>query len=216
MSKPNDIRVAIVEDDQGLRQTLETLLGRLSGVQCVGAYPNGESALEGIPECAPAVVLMDIHLPGMNGVECARQLKERLPGTQIIMLTVHDHTHSVFDSLAAGASGFLLKPVKAADLSRAIQEVHAGGAPMTPNIARLVVKTFQKHVPAANSYEEGMGGLSPREAEVLELLSKGFLQKEIAGQLGISYWTVQTHTARIYEKLQVRSRAQAVAKYFGR
>ena len=217
MTKPAAlIQVAIVEDDAGLRRTLVAMLDRTVGIECVGAFATGEEALEKIPKCTAAVVLMDIHLPGMNGVECVRRLKECLPRTQIVMLTVHDHTHSVFDSLAAGASGFLLKPVRASDLSRAIQEVHAGGAPMTPNIARLVVKTFQKPVPVEEPGGDTLGGLSPRENEVLDLLAKGFLQKEIADQLGISYWTVQTHTARIYEKLQVRSRAQAVAKYFGK
>ena len=217
MNKSSDpIRVAIVEDDAGLRQTLETMLSRAPELKCVGAYPTGEIALAEMPGCTPTVVLMDIHLPGMSGVECVRRLKERLPKTQIVMLTVHDHTHAVFDSLSAGASGFLLKPVRASDLVKAIEEVHAGGAPMTPNIARLVVKTFQKAAPEENAAADGMGELSPRENEVLELLAKGFLQKEIADQLSISFWTVQTHTARIYEKLHVRSRAQAVAKYFGR
>lgn len=213
---PASIKVAIVEDDTGVRRTLETMLNSTSGIECIGAYPTAESALVEMPKCPPAVVLMDINLPGMNGVECVRRLKEFLPKTQIVMLTVHDHTHSVFESLTAGASGFLLKPVRASELSRAIQEVHAGGAPMTPNIARLVVKTFQTPTAVDDVSVDTTGRLSPRENEVLELLAKGFLQKEIADQLGISYWTVQTHTARIYEKLQVRSRAQAVAKYFGK
>ncbi len=152
---------------------------------------------------------MDINLPGMNGVECVRRLKQQSPQTQIVMLTVHDHTHSVFESLSAGASGFLLKPARAAELAQAIREVHAGGAPMTPNIARLVVQTFQRPHPKPDPAAD----LSPREREVLELLAQGFLQKEIADQLGISFHTVQSHTARIYEKLHVRSRAQAVAKY---
>jgi DNA-binding NarL/FixJ family response regulator len=199
----DSIQVAIVEDDRGLSQTLVAMLNRISGIQCVGAFTTAETALLEIPKCSPAVVLMDIHLPGMSGVECVRLLKEILPNTQFVMLTVHDHTHSVFDSLAAGASGFLLKPVRASDLSRALQEVHAGGAPMTPNIARLVVKTFQRPITAKDDARGSMDELSPREVEVLDLLSKGFLQKE-------------THTARIYKKLQVRSRAQAVAKYFGK
>lgn len=205
------ITVAIVEDDAGLRRTLEMMLKRTSGIEWVGGYPTAEDALLEIPRCQPAVVLMDLNLPGMNGVECVRRLKERLPRIQIVILTAHDHTHAVFDSLAAGASGFLLKPVRAADLSRAIHEVHSGGSPMTPNIARLVVKTFQNPLSA----EDPAADLSPREREVLALLAQGFLQKEIADQLGITFHTVQTHTARIYEKLQVRSRAQAVAKYLG-
>jgi DNA-binding NarL/FixJ family response regulator len=217
MNQPDKpLLVAVVEDDAGLRRTLEAMLQRMDGMACAGCYATAEEALEEIPKRAAAVVLMDIRLPGMDGVECVRRLKEALPKTQIVMLTVHDHTHAVFESLAAGASGFLLKPVRAADLSRSIREVAAGGAPMTPNIARLVVQTFQKPVTTSDPGAEGMATLSPRESEVLDLLAKGFLQKEIADQLGISFWTVQTHTSRIYEKLQVRSRAQAVAKYFGK
>jgi DNA-binding NarL/FixJ family response regulator len=140
-----------------------------------------------------------------------RQLKKFLPELQTVMLTVHDHTQAVFESLSAGANGFLLKPVRAADLLRAIVEVHEGGAPMTPNIARLVVQAFH----GSPTTKDPTFELSPREREILELLAKGFLQKEIADQLGISFHTVQTHTARVYEKLHVRSRAQAVAKFLG-
>jgi DNA-binding NarL/FixJ family response regulator len=211
MSTPSQIRVAIVEDNEDLRQTLEAVLKREKGIECVGAFASGEEALARVPALKPAVVLMDIQLPGITGVECVRQLKPLLPQLQIIMLTVHDHTKSVFESLEAGANGFLLKPVRAQELGRAIHEVHAGGAPMTPNIARQVVQTFQKPVPAPDAAME----LSPRERQVLELLAQGLLQKEIAEQLVISYHTVQAYTARIYEKLQVRSRSQAVAKYLG-
>ncbi|MEI6712864.1 MAG: response regulator transcription factor [Verrucomicrobiota bacterium] len=211
MSEPASIRVAIIEDNEGLRQTIEAILKRESGIECVGAFESAEDGLREIPGLKPAVVLMDIQLPGMNGVDCVRQLKPLLPELQIIMLTVHDHTKSVFESLEAGANGFLLKPVRAGELGRAIHEVHAGGAPMTPNIARQVVQTFQKPIPTPDPALE----LSPRERQVLELLAQGLLQKEIADQLAISYHTVQAYTARIYEKLQVRSRSQAVAKYLG-
>jgi len=205
----NAISVAIVEDDPGLRRSLETMVKSMAGIKHAGSYSSAEDALSGIAKTAAAVVLMDIHLPGMTGVECAYHLKRHSPHTQIVMLTVHDHTRAVFESLEAGASGFLLKPVRSAELAQAILEVHAGGAPMTPNIARLVVQTFQKPPPASGPAAD----LSPREREVLELLAQGLLQKEIAYQLGISFHTVQTHTARIYEKLHVRSRAQAVAKF---
>lgn len=210
MSEPSDpITVAVVDDDSGLRRSLETMVKAMPGLTHAGSYASAEDALTGLAQREAAVVLMDIHLPGMDGVECAYHLKRRSPRTQIVMLTVHDHTRAVFDSLAAGASGFLVKPVRSVELERAIVEVHAGGAPMTPNIARLVVQTFQK--PPATP--DPAADLSPREREVLTLLAQGLLQKEIADQLGISYHTVQTHTARIYEKLQVRSRAQAVAKF---
>lgn len=207
-SPANTIRVSIVEDDAGLRSSLRAMLQRMGGIECCGAYATAEEALADLASANANVVLMDIHLPGLDGVECVRRMKTQLPTTQIVMLTVHDHSHAVFNSLAAGANGFLLKPVRGADLARAIQEVYAGGAPMTPNIARLVVQRFQH--PAAP--QEPTADLSPREREVLELLAQGYLQKEIAEQLGISFHTVQTHTARIYEKLHVRSRAQAVAR----
>jgi DNA-binding NarL/FixJ family response regulator len=211
MTRSSPIRVVIVEDNEGLQKSLESMLRREPGIQFAGSFASGEALLAVVQQVKPQVVLMDINLPGISGVECLRQLKKLLPGFQTVMLTVHDHTQAVFESLSAGANGFLLKPVRAADLLRAIVEVHEGGAPMTPNIARLVVQAFHRSpAPKDPAFE-----LSPREREILELLAKGFLQKEIADQLGISFHTVQTHTARIYEKLQVRSRAQAVAKFLG-
>jgi len=211
MTRSSPIRVVIVEDNEGLQKSLESMLRREAGIQFAGSFASGEALLAVVQKVKPQVVLMDINLPGMSGVECVRQLKKFRPELQTVMLTVHDHTQAVFESLSAGANGFLLKPVRAADLLRAIVEVHEGGAPMTPNIARLVVRAFHRSPPTKNPTFE----LSPREREILELLAKGFLQKEIADQLGISFHTVQTHTARIYEKLQVRSRAQAVAKFLG-
>jgi DNA-binding NarL/FixJ family response regulator len=211
MTRSSPIRVVIVEDNEGLQKSLESMLRREPGIQFAGSFASGEALLAVVQQVKPQVVLMDINLPGISGVECVRQLKKFLPELQTVMLTVHDHTQAVFESLSAGANGFLLKPVRAADLLRAIVEVHEGGAPMTPNIARLVVQAFHRSpAPKDPTFE-----LSPREREILELLAKGFLQKEIADQLGISFHTVQTHTARIYEKLQVRSRAQAVAKFLG-
>jgi DNA-binding NarL/FixJ family response regulator len=213
MSKQIPIRVAIVEDNEGLRRSLASVLRRAEEISLQGSFASAEDFLSSPQATAMQVVLMDINLPGMTGVECVRALKAKGAASQIVMLTVHDHTQAVFESLTAGASGFLLKPVRADDLVRAILEVHRGGAPMTPNIARQVVQTFHcaQNSPAPDPASE----LSPREREVLELLAKGYLQKEIAEQLGISFHTVQTHTARIYEKLQVRSRAQAVAKFLG-
>ena len=152
---------------------------------------------------------MDIKLPGINGVECVRRLAGEIPETQMIMLTVYDDSDSVFDSLAAGASGYLLKPVKSAQLIEAIQEVLEGGAPMSMSIARRVVQAFKKSAPTADPDSN----LWAREVEILELLAKGFLKKEIAEKLNISYWTVQTHVGRLYKKLHVHSRAQAVAKF---
>lgn len=152
---------------------------------------------------------MDINLPGMNGVECVRQLKPLLPKTQIVMLTVYEDTENIFNALAAGATGYLLKRTSKDELLSAIREVQAGGSPMTAHIARKVVQSFQRPVPAAQPTEN----LSEREREVLELLSQGFLYKEIADKLGVGYETVHTYVRRIYEKLQVRTRTEAVARF---
>ena len=204
------INVAIVEDDAEVRRSLINIINRETGMSCAGAFGPGQEALEQIPRLRPQTVLMDINLPGMSGIECVRKLAEAVPGLQIVMLTVYHDTKAIFDSLAAGAVGYLLKPVRADELVRAIRDVRAGGAPMSTNIARQVVQAFKK--PA--SPERGdVPDLSPREREVLELLAKGYQSKEIATQLGIAYWTVESHVAHIYQKLRVRSRAEAVAKY---
>jgi DNA-binding NarL/FixJ family response regulator len=204
--------VSIVEDSDQLRGTLARVIGRADGFQCLGQYANAEVALEGIPKERPNVVLMDINLPGMNGVECVRRLKQLAPEILVVMLTVYEDTENIFNALAAGASGYLLKRTKSAELLDAIQEVLRGGSPMTTHIARKVVQSFQRAGGSAQSTEN----LSPREQEVLDCLSHGFLYKEIADKLGISYETVHTYIRRIYEKLQVRTRTEAVAKFLRR
>jgi DNA-binding NarL/FixJ family response regulator len=204
------VTVAVVEDDDALRSYFVEMLDIVPQLACVGAFADAEQALAALPGLCPAVVLMDINLPGMSGVECVRQLSQVLPATLVIMVTVYDNSDSVFDSLAAGASGYLVKPVQPEQLVAAIEEVRAGGAPMSMNIARRVVQTFQKPVAAAAADDSQLG---PREVEILALLAKGLLKKEIAEHLNISYWTVQTFVGRIYKKLQVRSRSQAVAKF---
>jgi DNA-binding NarL/FixJ family response regulator len=206
------INVSIVEDNDQLRNTLTRVLNRAEGFECLSSYPNAEAALEDLPEKKPDVVLMDINLPGMNGVECARKLKQAVPQIQIMMLTVYEDTENIFNALAAGASGYLLKRTATAELLESIREVHRGGSPMTAHIARKVVQSFQRPV-ATNEQTED---LSPREREVLDYLSQGFLYKEIAEKLGISYETVHTYVRRIYEKLQVRTRTEAVAKFLRR
>ncbi len=195
-----------------MRGTLARVIGRADGFRCVGQYANAEAALEAIPKEPPNVVLMDINLPGMNGVECVRRLKPLVPTTQVVMLTVYEDTENIFNALAAGASGYLLKRTRSAELLEAIREVVRGGSPMTAHIARKVVLSFQQPVAAAQSTE----GLSPREQEVLDCLAEGFLYKEIADKLGLSYETVHTYIRRIYEKLQVRTRTEAVAKFLRR
>ena len=207
------VTVTIVEDNEQLRGTLAKVINRAEGFECVGQHPSAEAALESLPNEKPNVVLMDINLPGMNGVECVRKLKQLLPQTQAIMLTVYEDTENIFNALAAGASGYLLKRTPSAELLAAIHQVLQGGSPMTAHIARKVVQSFQKPVAAATEATED---LSPREKEVLDCLSQGFLYKEIAEKLGISYETVHTYIRRIYEKLQVRTRTEAVAKFLRR
>ena len=205
------ITVSIVEDDPGVRASLAKLIDSSPGFRCLSQHPSAERALQELPKANPEVVLMDINLPGLNGVECVRRLKPLLPQTQIIMLTVYQNTENIFNALAAGATGYLLKQTPPAELLAAIRDVHGGGSPMSSHIARKIVQSFQKPSPTAREMES----LSPREAEVLDLLSKGYLYKEIAEKTGLTYATVHTHIRHIYEKLHVRSRAQAVAKHLG-
>lgn len=206
------INVSIVEDNEQLRLTLARVLNRADGVKCISHYGSAEAALEGIPKDKPDVVLMDINLPGINGVECVRQLKQILPKTQMMMLTVYEDTENIFNALTAGAAGYLLKRTKTTELLAAINEVHRGGSPMTTHIARKVIQSFQRTGPSQQPAEN----LSQREQEVLDCLAQGLIYKEIAEKLGISYETVHTYIRRIYEKLQVRTRTEAVAKFLKR
>lgn len=206
------ITVSIVEDNEQLRTTLARVLSRAEGFLCVGQHGSAEAGLEGIPKEKPDVVLMDINLPGMNGVECVRKLKPLLPQTHIIMLTVYEDTENIFNALAAGATGYMLKRTPRDELLAAIQDVLRGGSPMSAHIARKVVQSFQRPASATTPATEE-AALSPREKEVLDCLAQGFLYKEIAEKLGISYETVHTYIRRIYEKLQVRTRTEAVAKF---
>lgn len=206
------ITVSIVEDNDQLRATLARVISRAEGFRCLGQYANAEAALEALPGERPNVVLMDINLPGMNGVECVRQLKQLAPEIQAVMLTVYEDTENIFNALAAGASGYLLKRTGSAELLEAIRDVQKGGSPMTTHIARKVVQSFQR----TGASLQPTANLSQREQEVLDCLSQGFLYKEIAEKLGISYETVHTYIRRIYEKLQVRTRTEAVAKFLRR
>jgi len=206
------ISVSIVEDDLKVRESLARLIDSSNGYRCVSQHASGEDALREIPKVNPHVTLMDINLTGINGVECVRRLKPLLPRTQIIMLTVYQNTEHIFNALAAGATGYLLKQTKPAELMAAIKDVYEGGSPMNSHIARKIVQSFQKPAPARASEDQN---LSPREAQVLDLLAKGFLYKEIAEAMGLTYATVHTHIRHIYEKLHVRSRTEAVAKHLG-
>jgi DNA-binding NarL/FixJ family response regulator len=203
------VAVSIVEDDPQARKILAGWIGSASGFRLVGDWGDAESALKLLPERKPDVVLMDINLPGMSGVEAVRRLKPVLPGTQFVMLTVYEDADHIYNALSAGATGYLLKQTPREELFEALRDVQRGGSPMTSNIARKVVQAF-KQTPAPLSPGQE---LSPREQEVLELLARGYLYKEIADRLNISVPTVDTYIRRMYEKLHVRSRAQAVAKY---
>lgn len=201
--------VAVVEDNAGLRRSLERLLQRAPGLRCVGAWVDGETALARCTESPPDVVLMDINLPGMSGIECTARLKRLYPRVQVIMVTVYEDTDSIFRALKAGACGYLLKRATATEILDAIAEVRHGGAPMTSEIARRVVEAFQSPPPV----EAAAAVLSSREEEILGLLSQGFSNKEIADKLSIAYQTVKVHLKHIYEKLHVRSRTEALLRY---
>jgi len=210
------ITVAIVEDNEQLRGTLARMLNKAEGFRCIAQHPTAEAALEHLPKEKPEVVLMDINLPGINGVECVQKLKQTAPEILAVMLTAYEDTENIFAALAAGAAGYLLKRAPRAEILDAIREVHRGGSPMTTHIARKVVQSFQKPVAAPATPSEPAAELSAREQEVLDHLSHGFLYKEIAEKMGISYETVHTYIRRIYEKLQVRTRTEAVAKFLRR
>ena len=201
--------IALVEDSAPMRRNLERMLRRARGVRCVCACGTAEEALQQVPRLKPDVVLMDINLPGASGIECTARLKMQLPDMQVIMLTVYEDTASIFSALKAGACGYLLKRSSPGEILDAVTTVQTGGAPMTSEIARKIVMTFQSPAPSTGD----AATLSVREQEILELLSQGQVSKEVADQLGISYHTVRVHTKHIYEKLHVRSRSEAVLKF---
>jgi DNA-binding NarL/FixJ family response regulator len=207
---PNITRVAFVEDDPGLQSSLKRLLTSAEELELVGCSGSGESAIEQMPAWKPEVIIMDINLPGMNGVECVRRLKPLLPSTQFLMLTVYEDSELLFNSLMAGATGYLLKRTSNTKLIEAIRDIHKGGSPMTPAIARRVV-LFLTQIGGAKPAR--LNQLTRRENECLELLAKGFAYKQVADNLGMSLGTVRTHIRGIYEKLQVHSRTDAVMKF---
>jgi DNA-binding NarL/FixJ family response regulator len=206
-SKP--LRIAIVEDQARVAESLTKLINRAEGFEVIGAFPNGETALVEIPKVKPDVVLMDIGLPGMSGIECVRQLKTALPALSIIMLTVYDEGEYLFNSLKAGASGYLLKRTTGEKLVEAIREARLGGMPLTRQMAGKVAQYFQHQSAAASE----IAVLSRRERETLALLAEGYRYKEIADRLGISTETVREYVHSTYGKLHVSSRTEAVVKF---
>lgn len=209
MVRTTPCTVSIVEDDTVTRDSLRELVQQASGLQCLGTFATAEEALEQLPRQKPQVVLMDINLPKMSGVECVSLLKQRCPEIQVLMLTVYEKPDVVFQALRAGASGYLVKRAVSKNLVAAIHDVLTGGSPMSGHIARKVVQYFHELGPS----NDDLVRLSEREREVLEMLAKGDLYKEIADKLAISITTVRTHIQHIYEKLHVRTRSEAVAKY---
>ena len=205
------INVVIIEDVKEIREGLQLLINSSEGFACVHAYEVAEQAISEVPSIAPHVVLMDIHLPGMNGIEAVRQLKAMCPSTQFIMSTVYEDDENIFESLKAGASGYLLKKTAPSRILDAIVEVHTGGSPMSGQIARKVIASFQQK----DSIEE-TPLLTPKEKEILRQLARGLRYKEIADEMKISIETVRSHARHIYEKLQVQSRTEALNKIYKR
>ncbi|HSU53710.1 MAG TPA: response regulator transcription factor [Candidatus Dormibacteraeota bacterium] len=206
------IKIAIIEDDDWIRENLATQIRQTSGFSLAGTYQNGEEALVKITKAIPDVVLMDINLPRMSGIECVRKLRAIIPTTQVLMLTVYEDSDKIFDSLLAGASGYLLKRTPQSEILEAIRDVHAGNSPMTGHIARKVVQYFNQRGGAQKEIEK----LSRREREVLDQLAQGIAYKEIADVLAVSIDTVRMHIKGIYGKLHVHSRGEAVAKYLSK
>jgi DNA-binding NarL/FixJ family response regulator len=208
-----DISVCIVDDNNDIRSALEEIIKLADGYKLLASFSSGEEALKKIPIFHPDVVLMDINLGGMSGIECVRRLKPEHPEILYMMCTVYEEDEKIFEALSAGANGYILKKTTPPKLLDAIRELNEGGAPMSSQIARKVVTAFQSK---PVSTESSISVLSNREKEILELLSKGMLYKEIAAQLFISQETVRKHVYHIYEKLHVNNRVEAVNKFFGR
>lgn len=202
----------MVEDDEYIRGSLAELIRSAANLDLAGAYHDGPTALEGIPEVKPDVVTMDIQLPGIDGVACVRKLKAALPGVNFLMLTAYEDSDLLFESLKAGANGYLLKRTSSTRLLQAIRELHDGGSPMTPQIARRVVHFFSGPAKEANPE---LAQLTTGQKEFLDELAQGYSYKEIADHLGISMDGVRSYIRKIYEKLHVHSRTEAVIKYLG-
>lgn len=207
-SKNQTIRVSIVEDDERIRNMFIILLEEASGFRCVSGYANGEDAITDIPQKKPDIVLMDINLPGMNGIECMKRIRQADDEIKIVMLTVYEDNNRIFESLAEGATGYLLKSTSQSKILESLIDVYNGGAPMSAQIARKVVQSFRKPAPS-NTLKD----LTEREQEILSHLASGYMYKEIAEKLHITIHTVKTHIQNIYDKLHVRTRTEAVVKF---
>ena len=208
----NQISISVVEDMDEVRKKVKRIIDESEEFICLSTYSNAEKALEELPDLKPDIVLMDINLPGMSGIECIKEIKKKCPQIQFMMFTIYENSEQVYEALAAGATGYLLKKTAPEEILDALKELYEGGAPMSTQIARKVVSFFQKETKNNPADSE----LSKREKQVLELLSKGFLYKEISDQLFISTGTVRQHIHKIYEKLHVQNRTEAINKFYGR
>ena len=206
------ISIAIVEDLDVVRNGLKDFISLSTDFLVVGSFKTGEEALQKLPQINPDIVIMDINLPGMNGIECIRQVKDKSPSTQFMMFTVYENDDKVFEALKAGASGYLLKNTGLLHIAESVKELHEGGSPMSANIARKMVNLFRD----SDKKTPFLDILSNREKEILQLLAKGLLYKEIAEQLNITTGTVRIHIHKIYEKLHVQNRTEAINKAFGK
>lgn len=213
MKERSALQISIVEDDNSIRETLRSLFIFEDGMEPFSVHSNAEDALARLHANFPDVIIMDINLPGQSGIDCVRQLSERCPGTQFLMYTVHDDDHRVFEALKAGANGYILKSSTPDQILEAVRDLNKGGSPMSAHVARRVVQHFR---PMHERSALNDGDLSEREHEALGLLAQGLLYKEIAERLGITVGTVKQHIHRIYEKLHVQNRTEAVNRYFGR
>jgi len=209
MKRKDSIRVALVEDDKWMRENLEREIGKAEGFECVGSYATAEAAINALPARPPDVAVLDINLPGIDGIECLRQLRVLCPDISFLMLTVYEESEKIFQSLRAGANGYLLKRSSTAEVLEALRQVKEGGAPMSSAIARRVVKYFSQGGEGASDLTQ----LSPRERDVLELLARGAAYKEIADKLSLGIETIRMNVKHIYGKLHVHSRGEAVSKY---
>lgn len=206
-------RIGIVEDDARIREALLAILSSTTDMAVEGSFANAEAALAGWTETCPDAVIMDINLPGASGIECVRELARRWPGAQFLMYTMHDDDQRVFDALKAGANGYLLKSAKPGEIIGAIRELLQGGSPMSAPIARRVVANLR---PANNASVIAEAKITDREREILELLAEGLLYKEISLRIGLTEGAIKQHIHRMYEKLHVQNRTEAVNRFFGR
>lgn len=205
----NSIEVALIEDKDDIREAIRALINGSYGFKCIHTYSNGFDAIKELPELAPDVVMVDINMPEMTGIECVKKLKALMPGTQFMMETVYEDDENIFNALRAGATGYILKKTSAVKMLEAITELHNGGSPMSAEVARRVVSSLQE-----NNKNNAENILTEREKEVLKLLSKGFIYKEIASEMNVEYETVKKHIQNIYAKLHVQNKVEAINKVF--